>query len=283
MTVSRIPNGPGGRKGRGMKRLVFLIVFTLFATASGIAQFAPLTTTTPTVASFTGTYSWQAANLKDYSVAYNMQGQQVGFCNGAVVGYGCWDAQTFNLLAGTIVANGAGRLTGTATETRDPNSYKCNPKENPTSPCPVMVPSGHVFSMTTAYKTGYTVDYTVGSATRTFQAVRASTGKAPNWATSGGNICNNGNLSTCSWTQIPQSLTNNSSNASVMNFSGTYTVNSSGTGVMTFTVTGCSNCGTVQLQFTVPPVSALGQTIPINGLSALGNSNPMVGTAVRIK
>jgi len=77
MTVSRIPNGPGGRKGRGMKRLVFLIVFTLFATASGIAQFAPLTTTTPTVASFTGTYSWQAANLKDLDLPMLLPGIKI--------------------------------------------------------------------------------------------------------------------------------------------------------------------------------------------------------------
>src|SRR6185437_6812825 len=206
---SRIPDGPGGRKGLEMRRLVFLIVLTLLASASCIAQFTALTTTTPTLASFNGTYSWQAANLKDYSVEYNMQGQQVGFCNGSVNGYGCWDAQTFNLLTGSIVANGVGRLTGTVTETRDPNSYKCHPKTNPTSPCPVIVPSGHVHSANTAYKIGYTVDYTVGSVTRTFQAVRASTGKTPNWNSSAtsGNICNNSNLNTCSWTQIPQSIT----------------------------------------------------------------------------
>jgi len=268
-----------------MKRLILLIVFTLIATASGIAQFASPAVTTPTLASFIGTYSWQAANLNDYSVAYNLQGQQTGFCTDFVIGYGCSQEHNFDLFAGTIVADGAGHLTGTVTQTRDPNSYKCNPKQNPTSPCPAIVPSGHVFSATTAYKVGYTVDYTVGSVTRTFQAVRASTGKTPNWNTSStaGNICSNSNLSTCFWTQIPRSLTNDDGSPTTMNFSGTFTVSSTGSGVMTFTIPSCSNCGTVKLQFTVSPVSAVGQTVPINGLSALGNSNNMVGTAIRIK
>jgi hypothetical protein len=268
-----------------MKRLVFLIVLALLATGSCLAQFSALTTTTPTLASFNGTYSWQAATLNDYAVAYNTLGQQVGFCTGPVVGYGCWNAVTFDVLAGSFVADGAGHLTGTATQTQDPNSYQCSPKQNPTSPCPVVVPSGHVFSLTTAYKTGYTVDYTVGTVKRTFQAVRASTGKAPNWSTSAtsGNICSNMNLSSCFWTQIPQSLTNKNSNSGAMSLSGTYTVTSSGSGVMTFTVTGCSDCGTVKLQFTVSPVSAVGQTIAINGVNVLGNSNNIVGTAIRIR
>jgi hypothetical protein len=268
-----------------MKRLVFLVVFTLLATASCVAQFANPAVTTPTLASFNGTYAWQAASLTEYTIEWNMSGQQVGFCKGYVAGYNCGDHPTFNLLAGSIVADGAGHLTGTVTQTRDPNSYKCNPKENPTSPCPVIVPSGHVFSMTTAYKTGYTVDYTVGSVTRTFQAVRASTGKAPNWSTSttSGNICTNNNLPSCYWTQIPQSLTSDKVNSGAMTISGTYTVSSNGSGVMTFTVAGCSDCGTVQLQFTVSPVSAVGQTIAINGIDQLGNDNNMVGSGVRIK
>jgi hypothetical protein len=215
-----------------------------------------------------------------------MQAQQVGFCMGpVVVGYGCWSVETFDLFSGSIVADGAGHLTGTALQTRDPNSYQCSPKQNPTSPCPVMVPSGHVFSLTTAYKAGYTVDYTVSTVTRTFQAVRASTGKAPNWnsSTTSGNICSNNNLSSCYWTQIPQSLTNQSKNPGAMNFSGTYTVAASGSGVMTFTVPACSDCGIVKFQFTVSPVSAVGQTVAMNGVNSLGNSNNMVGTAIRIK
>jgi hypothetical protein len=132
-----------------MRKLAVWITLALLATAPCLAQFLPQVTT-PTNASLTGTYAWQAASLNDYSIEWNMNGQQVGFCNGYVAGYGCSDIQTFNLLTGTMVADGAGHITGTVTETQDPNSYKCSPKNHPVSPCPVVVPSGNPYSSTTA-------------------------------------------------------------------------------------------------------------------------------------
>jgi hypothetical protein len=254
-------------------------------TAAALAQ-VPMTTATANLASFTGTYTFQMAQLKDYSVESNMKGQQVGFCNGnGPVGYNCWDYYTFDLLVGTLVSDGAGHITsGTFSSTRDPNSYQCSPKQNPTSPCPVIVPSGKAYSATTAYNVGAVVDYTSNGTTRTFQAVQKSTGKTPNWnnTTTVGNICTYNNLSTCFWTQIPASLTASDSD-STGTITGTYTIQSNGSGVLTLTPSNCNDCGQAKFAINMSPASQVGQTVGLVGMSQLGNHNRDVGTAVRIK
>jgi hypothetical protein len=276
-------------KGDVMKRESYFALIAFLGAALELSAQAPMAATpAATLASFSGTYTFQMVQLKDYSIETNMAGQQVGFCNGSVAGYGCWDTQTFDLLAGSIVADGAGHITsGNYTQTRDPNSYKCNPKNSPTSPCPVIVPSGHNYSTTTSYPVGYTVDFTVGSQTRTFQAVQKNVGKPPNWSVSNyaGNICsyNGSNLNTCYWTQIPSSLTSDNSGNSTGTITGTYTIQASGAGVMTLKPTNCGDCGTVQLAFTVSPTSQVGQTISLSGVPVLGDSNSSVGSGVRVK
>jgi hypothetical protein len=264
-----------------MKRTILLLFFATLVTVPSIRAQASL-------ASLHGTYTFQMIQLDDYSIESNMNGQQVGFCSGPnPAGYGCWNSYTFDTMAGSLVADGAGHISsGTYTITRDPNSYQCNPKNNPTKPCPVIVPSGHTYSTSTAYSVGATVDFTVGNVTRTFQAVRAGTGKPPNWGNNANavNICsnNNGNLNTCYWTQIPESLTNGT-NSGTGTLTGTYTIQANGSGVMTLTPTNCDGCGTVQLIFVVSPTSQVGQSITLSGLSKLGNSNNMTGSGVRIK
>jgi hypothetical protein len=224
------------------------------------------------------------SQLNNYSIERNMNGRQVGFCNGTtVMNYGCNESYTFDLLMGSLVADGAGHITsGTYAVTRDPNSYKCSFKNNPTSPCPVIVPSGHTYSATTAYGVGATVDVAVGTATKTYQAVKGSTGKPPSFANY---VCsyNPNNLSTCLWVEIPASLTNGDNSNSSGTMTGTYTIQGSGAGVITLTPTNCDGCGTVKLQFTAAPVSVIGQSISLSGISLLGNSDTSVGSGVRVK
>lgn len=271
-----------------MRKTLLPLVLALFAVVScahAQIRVSPIVNSTGNPAWFTGSYTFQMVSLKDYSVETNQNGQQVGFCNGAVVGYYCWNAETFSLLQGTLVSDGAGHiLSGTYTETRDPNSYECDPENQPTAPCPVVVPAGNPYVATKAYGVGATIDYTVNGVTETFQAVRSSTGKTPDWTQSStvGNICNYQNLSTCYWTQIPASLTNtNSGNTGTL--TGTYSIQANGAGVMTLTPSNCGNCGSVQIAFTVAPAGGIGQLISLAGISQLSNSNPQIGTAVRVK
>lgn len=272
-----------------MKKLVFILAVLLAGIVPCVIaqtnQTMPVAPPASSLRSLDGTYTFQMVELKDYSVETNLNGQQVGFCNGIAVGYGCWDAITFHVLAGTITADGAGNITsGSYTMTADPNSYQCNPKNNPTDPCPVMVPSGNSYSPTASYSVGATIDYMVANVTRTFQAVRASTNKPPDWSGAPQNICNFAlnNLDTCSWTQITQSLTNKNG-SSIGTLVGTYTLQANGSGVMTLTPSNCGDCGSVQFEFVIAPVNQVGQAITLTGVSQLGNENSMVGSGVRIR
>jgi hypothetical protein len=150
-----------------------------------------------------------------------------------------------------------------------------------------VVPSGRAYSATTTYSIGNTVDYTVGSQRKTFQAVQKSIGKTPNWTSStyAGNICtnNNNNSNSCYWTEIPSSLTNGSTGSSTGALTGTYTIQTSGAGVLTLTPTNCGDCGTVQIAFIASPVTQVGQSISLSGVAKLGDSNSSVGSGVRVK
>lgn len=266
-----------------MRRFVLCLVAILAAVPSLRAQ--------ATLASLDGTYTFVLSDLKSYSPMYNFNGQQVGFCdnNNVPVGYNCGYSLSFDIITGTFVANGAGKITsGNYSQTADPNSYECSPKENPTSVCPVKVPSGDRWLSSESYKIGAVVDYTVNNTTRTFQAVRANTGKAPNWTVSADNayICNysTNNFNTCYWTQIPGSLTGSNSSSEGGNYTGTYTINANGFGTVKWVQNGCtgSDCS-IQFAIVVSPTSSVGQTVHISGESALGNHNRSVGGATRVK
>ncbi|MFZ0394568.1 MAG: hypothetical protein WCF17_05915 [Terracidiphilus sp.] len=271
-----------------MKRIaLFLGLAFLIASPVAPAQMADTAAPAATLASLSGTYTIQAVSLDDYSVMQNMYGQQVGFCyNGSTpISYGCWDTYTFDTYTFSVVSNGAGAITsGTYTQTSDPNSYECNPKDSPTTPCPVIVPSTNTYSSTEAYKIGATVNFKVSTVTRTFQAVRANTGKPPNWSVSAaaGNICTGNNPATCYWTQITHSLTGENDSGSGT-LKGTYTITASGLGTVTVTPSNCNGCGTVEFSIIVPPVSQVGQSISIMGINKLGNKNNMTGSGVRVK
>lgn len=272
-----------------MRRIAVFFCAALFAAIpSATAQFAT-PETSASLSSLTGTYNFQLASLKEYSSEFNMNGQQVGFCDSGylAVGYNCGDTYTFDMISGTIVADGAGHITsGTYLQTPDPNTYECDPNSNPTTPCPVVVPSGNAWSSTTAYSIGATVDYTVSGVTRTFQAVRKSTGKAPNWTTSAGqgNICsyNPNNTNTCIWTQIPGSL-KGTDKSSTGTFTGTYTVNANGTGMITLQAANCTGKCSIQFSLLVPAVIPVGQSVNMVGISILGDHNRTVGSALRVK
>lgn len=244
-----------------------------------------------TLASLDGTYTFLLSNLDDYSPMYNMNGQQVGFCNNGYTpaGYNCGYDLSFDVIEGTFVANGAGKITsGSFTETYNPNSYDCDPKNNPTSPCPVKVPSGDPWSSSESYKIGAVVDYTAGSVTRTFQAVRANTNKAPNWTVSAdnGNICSfqANNLNTCYWTQITSSLTSGNDSSQTGTFTGTYTINANGSGTATWVQPNCTGTDcSIEFAILVSPTSSVGQTVHISGQSVLGKHNKSVGGATRVK
>lgn len=268
-----------------MRRFVVCTVVAILAIVPSLRAQA-------TLASLDGTYTFLVSNLGDYSPEYNWTGQQVGFCNGLEpVGYNCGYNITFGLITGTIVADGKGNITsGTFTQANDPNSYECNPKDNPTTPCPVKVPSDNPYSSTEAYKVGAVVDFTVGSTTRTYQAVRANTGKPPNWTATADNpyICTYNNMNTCDWDQLPSSQTNGDGAGTTGTFTGTYTINPNGSGVMTVTLkaTDCTggNCTeTSKFAIVVSPTSTVGQSVHVSGESVLGNHNKCVGGATRIK
>jgi hypothetical protein len=255
--------------------------------AIAMAAAVPCAVKAQSLASFKGTYTFQISSLDQYSPEYNMYGQQVGFCNSGnnPINYGCGSDITFDLIAGTVVADGAGHISsGSYTQTPDPNSYKCDTSSAVTSPCPVIVPSGHDFSDSVSYKIGNTVDYKIGSTTRTYQAVKANTARPPNWGiTNNQYICNGNNSSTCFWTQVGQSLTNSEDKPSSGSLVGSYTVDSNGSGVLTLTPSGCSDCGSIQFAIVVSPTSQVGQTVALSGLGQVGNSNRAVGTAIRVK
>lgn len=272
-----------------MKRILFLLCVAMPATVSTVLGQIPMATATATLGSFSGTYTFHLGQLRGYTLEYNLTGQQVGFCNGSVpAGYFCQENYTFDLLEGRIVADGAGHITsGSFAITPDPNSYECSPNNHPTIPCPVVVPAGDPYSMTAAYNVGAAVDFTAGAVTRTFQAVRKNTGKPPNWTTTAGaaNICTYNNLNTCYWTQIPVSQTAKNNNISGT-LVGSYTIQANASGVMTVTPS-CGTCGAGSVEFSIilPPVSQIGQTVSLIGISQLGRNqkNQSVGSAVRIQ
>ncbi|HKF47122.1 MAG TPA: hypothetical protein VKB38_07165 [Terracidiphilus sp.] len=246
-----------------------------------------------TQASLDGTYTFLFSNMSDYSPAFNMNGQQVGFCDGITpIGYNCGYTVTFGVIRGTLVADGRGNITsGAFTQTNDPNSYECSPGNNPTSTCPVKVPSRNSYSSNESYAVGSVVDFigltNVGPVTRTFQAVRASKGKRPDWLNTKDleNVCNNSNLNTCYWVQIPASLTNTEGASQSANVVGTYTVSANGSGMLYLRLANCTtSCAIGQFAMVVPPGnSTVGQTVHVSGESQLGNHNKCVGGATRVK
>lgn len=266
--------------------------FSLCAVAAILAA-VPSVRGQATQASLDGTYTFLFSSLSDYSPEYNMNGQQVGFCDGITpIGYNCGYTVTFGVITGTLVADGRGRITsGAFTQTNDPNSYECDPGNNPTTPCPVKVPANNSYSSSEMYNIGAVVDYTVtsntGHVTRTFQAAKANKGKPPNWAVGAdaGNICNNSNFNTCSWVQIPASLTNSEGAGQSANIVGTYTVNPNGSGTLYLKLANCTTSCTIgQFAMVVPPGnSTVGQTVHVSGESQLGNHNKCVGGATRVK
>lgn len=262
-----------------MRRIVSLV-------AIAIAVAVPsMLTAQVTNASLKGTYTWQVSTLDAYSPAFNWSGQQVGFCvNDNPFNYNCGYNVTFDLVTGTIVADGAGHVTGTFDQTADPNSYECESKNNPTDPCPVIVPSGKDWSATISYSVGNTVDFAIGKTTRTYQAVKANTDRPPNWGIpNNAYICNgNSNSATCIWVQVYASLTNPNGNSSGT-VRGTYTVSGNGSGTMTLIPTGCDGCSSITFAIIVPPTDQVGQVVPLSAKSELGNENKAVGAAVRVK
>jgi hypothetical protein len=120
-----------------MRRISDLAVIACIGTILSVRAQVPMATSAATLASLSGTYTFQMVQLDDYSVESNMKGQQVGFCNGSVAGYNCWNAETFDLLTGTLVADGAGHITsGNYTMTMDPKQLQVQPQEQSHPPVP---------------------------------------------------------------------------------------------------------------------------------------------------
>lgn len=269
-----------------------ILRFSLCAAVAILAAVPPVRAQA-TLGSLSGTYTFVFSGMSDYSPAYNMNLQQVGFCIASLpVGYNCGSISTFNVITGTLVADGVGHITsGTFTQTNDPNSYECNPGNNPTSPCPVKVPSGNEYSQWEMYNLGAVVDYTAitsaGRFTRTFQAVRPGSGKTPDWTDkkASANICTSNNLDTCYWDQVTASLTNSEGSGQSANIVGTYSINANGSGTISLKLANCSNnCAIGMFAIVVPSGnSTVGQTVHVSGQSQLGNHNKCVGGATRIK
>jgi hypothetical protein len=262
----------------GSRLLAAAILFFSLAAVSGLhAQV--------TNASVSGTYTFQFGSADGYAAQFNMFGQQVGFCPSATYklpfGYSCYFNPTASdLTTGTLVADGNGNIvTGSSfTNTFDPQEYQCAKKSNPVAVCPYKVPSGKVWSSTTAYGVGALVDYTVSGKVLTFQAVKTNTGIAPSSSTCSATV----QPPNCNWDQVYQSAASGVTSTKTDTMTGTYTTQSNGSGVMQITPTGAKTSSSFVILVQPTPL-AVGQVIAVQGMSLINNENNATGTAVRVK
>lgn len=263
----------------GSRQLAVAILLFSFAAASGLhAQV--------TNASFSGTYTFQIGSPAGYIVQFNMFNQQVGFCPSASYklpfGYYCYFNPTASdLTTGTVVADGKGNIVSGSsfTNTYDPQEYQCAKKANPVGVCPYKVPSGNVWSSTTAYVVGALVDYTVNSKVLTFQAVKNNTNISPTSSTCTATVKVPPN---CNWDQVYQSAASGVSSTKTDTMTGTYTTQSNGSGVMLVTPTGTTTASSFSILVQPAPL-AVGQVVALQGMSEINNENSATGTAVRVK
>ena len=256
----------------GSRLLAAAVLLFSFAAASSLhAQV--------TNASLSGTYTFQIGGPASYTIQDNMFGEQVGFCPSTSYklpfGYYCYFLPTAtDTTTGTIVADGNGNITtGSFTTTHDPQEYRCAKSSKPVGVCPYKVPSGNVWSSSTAYAVGAVVDYTVSSTVLTFQAVKSNTNVAPSSSTCTATV----KPPNCDWDQVYQSAASGVIGTKTGTLTGTYTTQSNGSGVVTFN-TGASFSFVLQ-----PAPLAVGQVVAMQGLSALNNENSSSGIAIRVK
>ena len=261
----------------GSPRLAAAILLFSLAVASGLhAQV--------TNASLSGTYTFQIGSQDGYTVQFNMFNQQVGFCpSGAYklpFGYYCsFNPTASDLTTGTLAADGKGNIvSGSFTNTYDPQEYQCAKKANPVGICPYKVPSGSVWSGTTAYVVGALVDYTVSGKVLTFQAVKNNTNIAPSSSTCTASL----QPPNCNWDQVYQSAASGVSSTKTDTLTGTYTTQSNGSGVMRITPTGSTSSSSFSILVQPTPL-AVGQVVALQGISLINNENSASGTAVRVK
>jgi hypothetical protein len=262
----------------GSRQLAAAIFLFSLAAASGLhAQV--------TNASLSGTYTFQFGSADGYTVQFNMFNQQVGFCPSAPYklpfGYYCYFNPTASdLTTGTLVADGKGNIISgsTFTNTYDPQEYQCAKKSNPVGVCPYKVPSGKVWSSTTAYVVGSLVDYTVSAKVLTFQAVKNNTGIAPTSSTCTATV----KPPNCDWDEVYQSAASGVSPTKTDTMTGTYTTQSNGTGVMQLTPTGTTSPSSFSILVQPSPL-AVGQVVALQGIPLINNENVATGTAVRVK
>ena len=231
---------------------------------------------------FSGTYTFLFGSVSGFTVQQNMFGQQVGFCNGSQLpfGYSCNQQLGQDLITGTLVADGKGKIAvgSTFVFTRDPNAYQCSSRYNATPDCPYKVPSGIAWSSSANYVVGDEVDFTVSGKLLTFQAVKKNTNVPPNTSTCTSSV----QPPNCAWDQLYASATGKGSSSGTL--TGTYTVQSNGSGVLTVTPSSGNNGKSVSFAMVVPTAPlAVGQVVPIVGLSTLGNESGASGAAVRVK
>lgn len=232
---------------------------------------------------FSGTYTFVLASANDFWIQNNMFGQEVGFCNNSGQGpggYFCSEVQGQDLITGTLVADGKGKIVTGSTYvfTADPNTYQCSSKYNATPNCPYKVPAGINWSSSTSYVVGAEVDFTVNGKLLTFQAVKVNTNVPPNTSTCSSTV----QPPNCAWVQLFFSASRKNSSSSGT-LTGTYAVQSNASAVLTIIPSG--NGGkSVSFAMVVPPAPlAVGQVVPIVGIPTLGNETPISGTGVRIK
>jgi hypothetical protein len=262
----------------GSRQLAATILLFCFASASSLhAQV--------TNSSVSGTYTFQLGSADGYNVQFNMFGQQVGFCPSGSYklpfGYYCYFNPTASdLTTGTLVADGKGNIVSGSsfTNTFDPQEYQCAKKSNPVGVCPYKVPSGKVWSSTTAYVIGTLVDYTVSGKVLTFQAVKNSTNVSPSSSTCTATV----KPPNCNWDQVYQSAASGVPSTKTDTMTGTYTTQSNGSGVMQITPTGATSSSNFSILVQPAPL-AVGQVVALQGMSFINNENSSTGTAVRVK
>jgi hypothetical protein len=269
---------PSRSRMSGSRQLAAAILLFCFAAASGLhAQV--------TDASVSGTYTFQLGSADGYNVQFNMFGQQVGFCPSGSYklpfGYYCYFNPTASdLTTGTLVADGKGNIVSGSsfTNTFDPQEYQCAKKSNPVAVCPYKVPSGKVWSSTTAYVVGTLVDYTVSGKVLTFQAVKNNTNVSPSSSTCTATV----KPPNCNWDQVYQSAASGVPSTKTDTMTGTYTTQSNGSGVIQITPTGATSPSSFSILVQPAPL-AVGQVVALQGMSSINNENSSTGTAVRVK
>jgi hypothetical protein len=256
------------------------LCFLGFVVASGNAPAVAQATN----AALSGTYTMVYGSVDNITIQSNMFGQQVGFCSNASgqipfnaipFDYGCPSVTEQTVTTATFIADGKGNITGgTYVLTPDPNSYQCTYNKAPD--CPYKVPAGISWNSTTKYVVGDEVDEMVNGKMLTFQAVKNNTNLPPSLST-----CNQNTWPNCDWVQLHVNATGKNVSGSGT-LSGTYNVQSNGSAVMQ--VTAMSGTKKLQLSyaFVVPTAPlAVGQEVPIVGMSTLGTFNHGTGVAVR--